>query len=211
MYQDTDLHGKTRSGGRCWREWLAGGPCSCPRRAELGANLSGGSRPYAVFQWELITLTGTLQGSPQAEAGEDLGGIPRGQQACVHVPPHLPASSIITLTPLLPHLFCTQQSQQFFKKTSIESLTHTRVKHLRGPRSLISVPPTSFPCSSHSSHTGLFTCSHPRTLAYAVLSWRTAGRPFGHPIPNTLTRHLTLHLLAACLGLDGHCSVQLGA
>ena len=64
-----------------------------------------------------------------------------------------------TWTPL-PSLFCTQQPEQFLK-TWIESLTHAQIKTLRGLLNLFSVPPTSFPRSPHSSHTGVFPVPTP--------------------------------------------------
>ena len=39
----------------------------------------------------------------------------------------------------------------------------------------------------------------------------TSGRPPGHPIPNALTSHHTLHLLMAGLGHEGQHSAQLEA
>ena len=67
-----------------------------------------------------------------------------------------------TWTPL-PSLFCTQQPEQFLK-TWIESLTHAQIKTLRGLLNLFSVPPTSFPRSPHSSHTGVFPVPTPGPL-----------------------------------------------
>lgn len=140
-----------------------------------------------------------------AGVSPDLGG-PSSRAGKLHRTPISLLPPLYTHSPP-PPIYSAPSSQSNFLKTSIESLTHTQIKNLRGPLNLISVLPTSIPDSSYASHAGLVSCSHPRTFAYAVLSWAlswlTSRRPSGHPIPNTLT----LHLLAVCLGPDGQCNI----
>lgn len=76
-------------------------------------------------------------------------------------PPRIPTSSMAHGLPSS-SLFCIQQPEQFLK-ISIKVLTHAQIRTLRR-LNFLSVPPTSFPYSPHSSHTGLFPVPTPGPL-----------------------------------------------
>lgn len=169
IHQETDLQGSLR-----WVHTVKAapglGPLSCPSRAEPGR-----AAQRQVQPWGDVTPRCVPDGADHrlgAPAGgwvgwyrsrlrgwERRGGHPSRAKGLLRVLPHLPASSKAHCPPA--PVCSAPSSQSNSLKTSVESVTHAQ------PHACTSrLPPLLTTLQPHR----VFACSHPRTLAHAVLS-----------------------------------------